>query len=72
MGLMAGLLIGGLGLFAVGARPLLFPKGCGPSAILECHLQQQIESEAARRQAPTGVALMLFGIALFLGLRKRL
>ena len=72
LGLVAGLLVGGLSLFAVGARTVIAGVDCGSLTPEECALEREITLSFARRQVWVGGALALMGVAVFIWGRAHL
>jgi hypothetical protein len=72
VGLVVGLLIGGLGLLAVGAVTVLRGIDCAGLTHEECALEREIAASFARRQVWVGGALALMGLAVFMWARGRL
>lgn len=71
LGLCGGLLLGGLGLLAVGLRALLGTVDCAGLSGPECELLQSATREVGRVQALGGGALTALGASLFVLLRPR-
>lgn len=71
-GLLAGLLIGGLGLFVLGAYTAIRGIDCTALTPEECALEREIAVSFAWRQVWVGGALALMGLAVFMLARGRL
>jgi hypothetical protein len=71
LGLTAALLLGGLGLLALGARAVFFPQDCGGESPQECQFTQETARELGRVQTLCGGALVALGAALFALTRPR-
>ncbi|MFB1482812.1 hypothetical protein [Corallococcus sp. RDP092CA] len=71
LGLVAGLLLGGLGLLVLGVKPLLAPSDCAGLSGQECQLIREAERDLGRIQTLCGGALVALGAALFALTRPR-
>ncbi|WP_342379211.1 hypothetical protein NVS55_07235 [Myxococcus stipitatus] len=70
LGLSGGLLLGGLGLLAVGVKGVFVAPDCTALSGPECELIQQAGQEMGRVQTRFGGALVALGAALFVLLRR--
>ena len=71
LGLVAGLLLGGLALLALGVRGVFFPGDCAGLSDPECQFEQETGRDLGRRQTLAGGALIALGSALFALTRPR-
>ncbi|WP_338869774.1 hypothetical protein [Myxococcus stipitatus] len=70
LGLSGGLLLGGLGLLALGVRGVFGTPDCTGLSGPECELIRQATQEMGRVQTRFGGALVALGAALFVLLRR--
>ncbi|NOK20503.1 hypothetical protein [Corallococcus carmarthensis] len=71
LGLVAGMLLGGLGLLVLGVKAVFVPADCAGLSAQECQLIQGAERDLGRVQTLCGGALVALGAALFALTRPR-
>ena len=71
LGLVAGLLLGGLALLALGVRGVFLPRDCAGLSLPECQFEQETARDLGRVQTLSGGALIALGSALFALTRPR-
>ncbi|RKH13069.1 hypothetical protein D7V97_06785 [Corallococcus sp. CA053C] len=71
LGLVAGLLLGGLALLALGVKGVFVPADCAGLSPPECQLNRETDRDLGRVQTLSGGALVALGSALFALTRPR-